>query len=140
MRSSRSVLTSGVAALVSTALLVSCSSGSTLPPQGKAASVAADPRTVDVNVADLSPLYNGTDTTTWEHVRALKERGRAGVVYLYADDSGNYAYVFDEGEQFQAWACEPAQPKRPLCNEARDLNLRLGNQPINEAKEIKLDD
>ena len=92
--------------------------------------VASDPRTKMINVADLRPLYHDA-FTTWDRIDTLKEEGKAEVVFLYADDEGNYAYVFDSTTEFRQWSCRLTQPKRPLCESARDMERsRPPNQTI----------
>lgn len=115
----RALAAGALMATVGVVLVVNHSSGA--QSRAESARIAADPRTVNVNVADLVPLYRGDVKTSWKYVDELRERGDAQVIYLYADKSGNYAYVFDTHRQFVSWACAPTQPKRPLCSDAKDF-------------------
>jgi hypothetical protein len=89
-----------------------------------ARATAVDPRTVNVKVADLAPRYHGTQATTWREVERLRDRGKAQIIQLYADDTGNYAFVFDTGAEFTTWACAQGSNKRTLCADARRLSAR----------------
>jgi hypothetical protein len=91
---------------------------------GAARATASDPSTVNVKVADLVPRYHGTQATTWREVERLRDRGEAQIIQLYADNTGNYAFVFDTGAEFTNWACAQGSNKRTLCADARRLSAR----------------
>lgn len=58
-----------------------------------------------VDVSKLVPHYHG-QLVTWAEVGKLKTKGRAAIVWFYSDDSGDYAYVFDNEAEVHVWQCE----------------------------------
>lgn len=57
-----------------------------------------------VDVAALDPVYKGR-TVTWDRVDQLQAAGKANIVWLYGDDTDNYALVFESEGQLNRWIC-----------------------------------
>ncbi len=62
-----------------------------------------------VNMQDIVPIY-GDQPITWDMVEDLRTRGLAAVSFVYMDDTGNYARVFDDKKQLHAWTCSRGAP------------------------------
>lgn len=63
-----------------------------------------------VNMPDVTPIY-GDRAITWDEVKRLQEDGHALVSFVYMDDSGNFARVFDTDAELHDWACSGTVPK-----------------------------